>query len=73
MLRDYLETVDADPQALERTAERLFLIGDLKRKYGESVGEVLGYATDARRRLGEIEHRARAPGGVCGARAAAEG
>jgi DNA repair protein RecN (Recombination protein N) len=56
-LRDYLESVEADPMALERTLERLFLIGDLKRKYGESVAEVLVYAADARRRLGEIEHR----------------
>src|SRR5579859_3161201 len=56
-LRDYLDSVEADPQALERTAERLFLIGDLKRKYGESIREILAYAVEARRRLGEIEHR----------------
>src|SRR5207248_7091307 len=36
---------------------RLFLIGDLKRKYGESVPAILEYATDAQRRLDEIEHR----------------
>lgn len=57
-LRDYLDSIEADPDALERTAERLFLIGDLKRKYGESVAEVLAYAVDARQRLGEIDHRA---------------
>ena len=56
-LRDYLDAVEADPQALERTAERLFLIGDLKRKYGESIREVLAYAAEARQRLGDIEHR----------------
>jgi DNA repair protein RecN (Recombination protein N) len=56
-LREYVESVEADPQALERTLERLFLIGDLKRKYGESVREVLAYASEARRRLAEIEHR----------------
>ena len=39
------------------TAERLFLIGDLKRKYGESIGEVLAYAADAGLRLADIEHR----------------
>ncbi|HEV7663959.1 MAG TPA: DNA repair protein RecN, partial [Chloroflexota bacterium] len=58
VLRDYLDSVEADPQALERTAERLFLIGDLKRKYGESISEVLAYAADAQQRLGEIERRA---------------
>jgi DNA repair protein RecN (Recombination protein N) len=56
-LREYVESIEADPRVLERTVERLFLIGDLKRKYGESVRDVLGYAADARRRLGEIEHR----------------
>jgi DNA repair protein RecN (Recombination protein N) len=56
-LRDYLDAVDADPEQLERTAERLFLIGDLKRKYGESIREILAYADQARERLGEIEHR----------------
>jgi DNA repair protein RecN (Recombination protein N) len=57
-LREYLDTLEADPQTLEQTAERLFLIGDLKRKYGDSIPEILAYATDARRSLGEIEHRA---------------
>src|SRR5205807_811223 len=56
-LRDYLDSLEADPQALDRTAERLFLIGDLKRKYGESIQEILAYASLAKRNLGEIEHR----------------
>src|SRR2546421_9223152 len=56
-LRDYLESIEADPDALERTTERLFLIGDVKRKFGESVLEVLAYAEEARRQLGDIEHR----------------
>jgi len=56
-LRDYVDELEADPQALEQTVERLFRIGDLKRKYGESVPEVLAYAEEARQRLAEIEHR----------------
>ncbi len=56
-LRDYVERLEADPEALERTVERLFRIADLKRKYGETVSDVLAYAHDARRRLGEIENR----------------
>ncbi|MBV9579712.1 MAG: DNA repair protein RecN [Chloroflexi bacterium] len=56
-LRDYLDSVEADPQALERTTERLFQIGDLKRKFGESIAEVLAYAADARRRLADIDQR----------------
>jgi DNA repair protein RecN (Recombination protein N) len=56
-LRDYLESMEADPQELERTAERLFFIGDLKRKYGDSVAEIQAYAAEARGRLGEIDRR----------------
>jgi DNA repair protein RecN (Recombination protein N) len=56
-LRDYLDSLEADPQTLEKTAERLFLIGDLKRKYGESVREILVYAAGAQQRLSEIERR----------------
>jgi DNA repair protein RecN (Recombination protein N) len=57
-LRDYLDTIEADPEALERTEERLFLIGDLKRKYGETIQDILAYAEQARQRLDNIEHRA---------------
>ncbi|MDQ3811265.1 MAG: DNA repair protein RecN [Chloroflexota bacterium] len=63
-LRDYVERLEADPDALERTAERLFRIADLKRKYGDSVAEVLAYAADARRRLEELEHRAERASGL---------
>src|SRR5262249_23595936 len=57
-LRDYLDGLEADPDALERVAQRLFRIGDLKRKYGESIADILAYAEDAQRRLEELEHRA---------------
>jgi DNA repair protein RecN (Recombination protein N) len=56
-LHDYLDCVEADPQSLERTAERLFQIGDLKRKFGESIADILAYADDAHRRLTEISQR----------------
>ncbi|MBV9323622.1 MAG: DNA repair protein RecN [Chloroflexi bacterium] len=56
-LRDYLESVEADPQGLERVTERLFQIGDLKRKFGESIPEILAYADAARGRLTEIDQR----------------
>jgi DNA repair protein RecN (Recombination protein N) len=57
-LRDYADGLEADPAALERAEERLIRIADLKRKYGETVIDVLGYAEDARKRLDELEHRA---------------
>jgi DNA repair protein RecN (Recombination protein N) len=56
-LRDYVDSLEVDPQALEGTAERLFLIGDLKRKYGESIPEILAYASGARHSMAEIEQR----------------
>src|ERR671930_658416 len=56
-LRDYLDGIEADPEALERTEGRLYAIADLKRKYGDSVAEVLAYAVGARRRLESFEHR----------------
>ena len=56
-LRNYVESLEADPLGLERTTERLFQIGDLKRKYGESIPDILAYADQAARRLAEIEQR----------------
>ncbi len=56
-LRNYVESLEADPLGLERTTERLFQIGDLKRKYAESIPDILAYADQATRRLAEIEQR----------------
>jgi DNA repair protein RecN (Recombination protein N) len=56
-LRDYAESVEADPRTLERVTERLFQIGDLKRKFGESIADILAYADDASRQLQEIDER----------------
>jgi len=56
-LRDYLDTIEADPESLERTQERLFVIGDLKRKYGATIRQILGYAVAARERLDGFAHR----------------
>lgn len=56
-LRDYLDSVEADPEGLEQAEERVQLILDLKRKYGATVGEVLGYLEEARAKLAAIETR----------------
>jgi DNA repair protein RecN (Recombination protein N) len=56
-LRDYVDNLEADPTELERIVERLFRIGDLKRKYGDSVDDVLAYAESAREQLTEIANR----------------
>jgi DNA repair protein RecN (Recombination protein N) len=56
-LRAYLDRLEADPATLERTQERLFLLTELKRKYGADVPAVLEYAAEARRRLEQFEQR----------------
>ncbi len=54
-LRDYRDRFDSDPKALERVEDRLALIEKLKRKYGETVEEVVAYGREVRGRLEEIE------------------
>jgi DNA repair protein RecN (Recombination protein N) len=56
-LRSYLDAAELDPEALEATEARLLTIADLKRKYGDTVAEVLSYLADARERLDRLERR----------------
>lgn len=56
-LRKYLDGIEDDPEQLEIIEERTLLIGDLKRKYGDSVGEILAYADGARARLEAVERQ----------------
>lgn len=53
-LRNYIEAVEFNPKRLDRVEERLSLIHNLKRKYGETIQEVLDFATQARQRLETI-------------------
>jgi len=46
-LRAYRESLDFDPAHLVGVEERLNLLGSLKRKYGETISEVLEYAEKA--------------------------
>ncbi|MFN8521510.1 MAG: DNA repair protein RecN [Chloroflexota bacterium] len=54
-LARYLDSTDDDPGELESVEQRLMLISDLRRKYGDSVAEVLAFADDARQKLREAE------------------
>ena len=56
-LRDYLENLEFQPEELEEVEERLDVIRSLKRKYGDSIPEVLGHARQAREELDTISHR----------------
>lgn len=54
-LRRAVERVDLDPAHLAEVEERLTLLGDLKRKYGRTLEEVLSFGEEAARRAEEID------------------
>jgi len=54
-LRDYLGRVEANPARLEEIETRLAAIDKLKRKYGNSVAEILAFRDDVARRINEVE------------------
>jgi DNA repair protein RecN (Recombination protein N) len=51
-LRDYGDQLEASPERLDEIETRLALIERLKRKYGDSVQEVLAFAESCRAELG---------------------
>jgi DNA repair protein RecN (Recombination protein N) len=55
-LRDYLGKLEANPQRLEEIEERLALIERLKRKYGNTIEEMLLYREQSREQLANLEH-----------------
>jgi DNA repair protein RecN (Recombination protein N) len=57
-MRAWVEDLDPDPARLEVLRERAAAIGALKRKYGDTVAEVLAAAEQARVRLGELDSTA---------------
>ena len=56
-LRSYLDTLEFDANELEKTQDRLALLHELKRKYGETIPDILNYREDARQQLEEITGR----------------
>jgi len=55
-LRSYLDQIEFNSQRLEEVEERLALIQNLKRKYGEGIAEILAFADRARKDLDNISH-----------------
>jgi DNA repair protein RecN (Recombination protein N) len=55
-LRNYLENVEFNPKRLEQVEERLDLIHNLKRKYGDTIEAILAVADQARQELDSITH-----------------
>ncbi|HKN21189.1 MAG TPA: DNA repair protein RecN [Terracidiphilus sp.] len=56
-LRDYAEGINAAPERLAEIEDRLALLDRLKRKYGNSVAEVIAFGEDVARKLSEVEDR----------------
>ena len=64
-LRNYLDVIEFNPARLEEVEERLNLISQLKRKYGESIEEIIAFGeqaqtdldaiTNAEERMAELE------------------
>ncbi len=55
-LRAYLEGIEFNPKRLDHVEERLALLHGLKRKYGDSVAEILKFLEQAHQQLDEITH-----------------
>jgi DNA repair protein RecN (Recombination protein N) len=55
-LRGYRDQVEFNPRRLNQVEERLILIRNLQRKYGDCIEDVLAFAARARRELDNIEH-----------------
>ncbi len=55
-LREYTESIDFDPGRLQEVEERLGLIFNLKRKYGNSIEEILEFGRRAQAELDNISH-----------------
>ena len=56
-VRDFAGNINAAPGRLEEIEDRLAALDRLKRKYGQSLVEVIAFGADAARRLAEVENR----------------
>jgi DNA repair protein RecN (Recombination protein N) len=57
-LREYVEKIEFNSHKLEQVEERLDLLHTLKRKYGNSIENILAFAKDAALKLETITHAA---------------
>jgi DNA repair protein RecN (Recombination protein N) len=56
-LRDYAEGINASPERLAEIEDRLAALDRLKRKYGNTVAEVIAFGEDVARKLAEVEDK----------------
>lgn len=53
-LRSYLDAIDLDPARLDEVDERLAQIQALRRKYGETIADIMAFGSEATRELEEL-------------------
>jgi DNA repair protein RecN (Recombination protein N) len=58
-LRNAGEAIEDDPERLDAVRSRRQLLHELRRKYGDTLGEIMEFASDARARLAELEQHDR--------------
>ncbi|MFQ5408126.1 MAG: DNA repair protein RecN [Anaerolineales bacterium] len=56
VVRDYRDSIEFSPQRLDEVEERLDLIRNLKRKYGDTIEEVVAFGEQARAGFDQIAH-----------------
>lgn len=54
-LSDYRDTLEFEPERLNEVQERLYLIDQLKRKYGQSIQEIYAYQQKIKRKLEQLQ------------------
>jgi DNA repair protein RecN (Recombination protein N) len=55
-LRDYRDSIEFNPARLSKIEDRLNLLNRLKKKYGDSVAEILAFAARIEEELHTLEH-----------------
>ncbi|MEI9980541.1 MAG: hypothetical protein WDN23_16420 [Edaphobacter sp.] len=56
-MRDFADNINAAPGRLEEIEDRLAVLDRLKRKYGQTLTEVIAFGAEAAQRLSEVENR----------------
>ncbi|HEY2040639.1 MAG TPA: DNA repair protein RecN [Edaphobacter sp.] len=56
-VREFAEGVNASPGRLEEIEDRLAALDRLKRKYGQTLAEVIAFGSESARKLAEVENR----------------
>jgi len=55
-IRDYMGNLEGDPNRLEDIESRLAALDRLKRKYGQTLDDVIAFGEDVARRIDEVEN-----------------